>query len=309
MVRFEAIRKEFGNFTAVGGLTLDIPQGEIFGLLGPNGAGKTTTIKMACGLVVPTSGRIMVAGVDVQKGPEVAQQHIGYLSDVYALYDDLRVWEYLDYFAHAYRMNQSDIRPRILEVIGAVGLDVKEQEFISGLSRGMRQRLGLARAMLHRPKVLLLDEPASGLDPKARTTLYEILQALRDKGTTIVISSHILSELDGFCTSIGIMEQGKLVKSGSVTAMTDGLESERLIHIRWIDTEHTRVLALLSQLGCGRIVKVTEQEVHVQCPGTDEHISAVLCALIEQGVKIVSFSEHRRTVQDIYMKTSQHGVM
>lgn len=309
MVRFEAVRKEFGTFTAVGGLTLDIPQGEIFGLLGPNGAGKTTTIKMACGLVVPTSGRITIAGVDVQENTEVAQQHIGYLSDIYALYDDLRVWEYLDYFAHAYRMNEPDIRPRVREVIGAVGLDVKEQEFISGLSRGMRQRLGLARAILHRPKVLFLDEPASGLDPKARTTLYEILQALRDQGTTIVISSHILAELDGFCTSIGIMEQGKLVKSGLVSAMTERLDSERVIHIRWIDTEQTRVLALLDQLGCGRLVDVAEQEVRVQCPGSDENVSAVLCALIQQGVKVVSFSEQRRTVHDIYMNTSQHGVM
>jgi ABC-2 type transport system ATP-binding protein len=206
-------------------------------------------------------------------------------------------------------MNEPDIRPRVREVIGAVGLDVKEQDFISGLSRGMRQRLGLARAILHRPKVLFLDEPASGLDPKARTTLYEILQTLRDQGTTVVISSHILAELDGFCTSIGIMEQGKIVKSGLVSAMTAGLDPERVIHIRWIDTEQTRVLAVLEQLGCGRLVDVAERDVRIQCHGTDEDVSAVLCALVQQGVKVVSFSEQRRTVQDIYMKTSQHGVM
>jgi ABC-2 type transport system ATP-binding protein len=309
VIRFESVRKEFGRFTAVGGLTLEIPQGEIFGLIGPNGAGKTTAIKMACGLVAPTSGHITVAGIDVQQAPEAAQQHIGYLSDVYALYDDLRVWEYLDYFANAYRMNKRDIPLRIQEVIGAVGLEVKELEFINGLSRGMKQRLGLARAILHRPKVLFLDEPASGLDPKARMTLRDILQALRDQGTTILISSHILAELDGFCTSIGIMEQGKLVKSGLVSAMTQSLDTERLIYIRWIDAEQDHVLAVLGRLGYSELSDVGEGEVSVPCHGTDDDVSALLRALIEQGVKVVSFSEQRRTVQDVYMKMSQHGVM
>ena len=309
MIRFESVRKEYGRFTAVGGLTLEIPQGEIFGLIGPNGAGKTTTIKMACGLVAPTRGRIMVADVDVQRAPEVAQQHIGYLSDLYALYDDLRVWEYLDYFANAYRMNKRDIPLRIREVIGAVGLEVKEQELIHGLSRGMRQRLGLARAILHRPKVLFLDEPASGLDPKARTTLRDVLQALRDQGTTILISSHILAELDGFCTSIGIMEQGKLVKSGLVSAMVESLDTERLIFIRWLDAEHDHVLAVLGRLGYSGLSDIGKREVRVQCHGTDDDVSAVLRTLVAEGVKVVSFSEQRKTVQDVYMKMSQHGVM
>lgn len=309
MIRFESVRKEFGNFTAVGGLTLEISQGEIFGLIGPNGAGKTTIIKMACGLVAPTSGHITVAGVDVQQAPEAAQQHIGYLSDVYALYDDLRVWEYLDYFANAYRMNKADISLRIREVIGAAGLEAKEKELIHGLSRGMRQRLGLARAMLHRPKVLFLDEPASGLDPKARMTLRGMLQALHDQGTTILISSHILAELDGLCTSIGIMEQGKLVRSGLVSAMTESLDTERLIHIRWIDAEQDHVLSVLGRLGYRGLSDTGKQEVRVPCHGTDDEVSAVLRALVEQGVKVVSFSEQRRTVQDVYMKMSQHGVM
>ena len=264
MIRFESVRKEFGNFTAVGGLTLEISQGEIFGLIGPNGAGKTTIIKMACGLVAPTSGHITVAGVDVQQAPEAAQQHIGYLSDVYALYDDLRVWEYLDYFANAYRINKADISLRTREVIGAAGLEAKEQELIHGLSRGMRQRLGLARAMLHRPKVLFLDEPASGLDPKARMTLRGMLQALHDQGTTILISSHILAELDGLCTSIGIMEQGKLVRSGLVSAMTESLDTERLIHIRWIDAEQDHVLSVLGRLGYSGLSDTGKQEVRVK---------------------------------------------
>jgi ABC-2 type transport system ATP-binding protein len=309
MIRFESVRKEFGTFRAVGELTLEIPEGEIFGLIGPNGAGKTTTIKMACGLMVPTSGRITVAGADVQQTPEIAHQYIGYLSDIYAVYDDLRVWEYLDYFASAYRMTKADIPLRIREVIGAVGLEVKAQEFINGLSRGMKQRLGLARAMLHRPKVLFLDEPASGLDPKARMTLRDVLQALRDQGTTILISSHILTELDGLCTSIGIMEQGKLVKSGLVSVMTEGLDTERLIHIRWIGAEQEHVLAVLDRLGYSRLSEVGEREVRVQCHGTDDDVSTVLRTLVEQWVKVVSFSEHRQTVQDIYMKISQHGVM
>ncbi|MBX3326535.1 MAG: ABC transporter ATP-binding protein [Nitrospira sp.] len=309
MIRFESVRKEFGKFTAVEGLTLEIPQGEIFGLIGPNGAGKTTIIKMACGLVAPTRGRIVVADVDVQQMPEIAQQHIGYLSDIYALYDDLRVWEYLDYFANAYRMRTVEIAARIREVIGIVGLEAKEQELIHGLSRGMKQRLGLARSILHRPKVLFLDEPASGLDPKARMTLRDILQTLQRQGATILISSHILAELDGLCTSIGIMGQGKLVKSGLVAAMVKGLDTERLIQIRWIDAERDHVIAVLNRLGYSRLSNIGEGEVQLQCHGTDDEVSAVLRTLVEQGVKVVSVSEHQRTVQDVYMKVSRHGVM
>ena len=216
MIQLINLRKEFDDLVAVDDLNLTIPEGEIYGLIGPNGAGKTTTIRMTCGLLTPTLGRALVNGIDVAQDPEHAQQYIGYLSDFFAVYEDLKVWEYLDYFAHAYKMPEADIPARITEVITQVGLEVKRDALIHGLSRGMKQRLGIARAIIHRPKVLLLDEPASGLDPKARLELRQLLRFLRDQGATILISSHILTELEGFCTSIGIMEKGRMVRSGRI---------------------------------------------------------------------------------------------
>jgi len=173
MIHLEKLRKEFDELVAVNDLDVVIPEGEIYGLIGPNGAGKTTTIRMACGLLQPTDGRVFISGVDVHEEPERAQRFIGYLSDFFSVYDDLKVWEYLDYFAHAYKMPESEIPARIDEAIQQVGLEVKRDELIKGLSRGMKQRLGIARAVIHRPKVLLLDEPASGLDPKARRNVLQ----------------------------------------------------------------------------------------------------------------------------------------
>src|SRR6201987_3730183 len=234
MIELLNLRKEYDDAFAVDDLNLTIPQGEIFGLIGPNGAGKTTTIRMACGLLAPTLGRAVVAGVDVAQKPEQAQQHIGYLSDFFAVYEDLKVWEYLDYFAHAYKMPEAAIPARITEVIAQVSLEVKRDAMIRGLSRGMKQRLGIARAIIHRPKLLLLDEPAAGLDPKARLELPNLLRSLRDQGTTILISSHILTELEGFCTSIGIMEKGLMVRSGRIEEVTAAANPARDIRLSWI---------------------------------------------------------------------------
>jgi ABC-2 type transport system ATP-binding protein len=216
MIRLEKLRKEFDELVAVNDLEVVIPEGEIYGLIGPNGAGKTTTIRMACGLLEPTAGQVFISDVNVHEEPERAQQFIGYLSDFFSVYEDLKVWEYLDYFAHAYKLPEAGLSGRIDEVIQQVNLEVKRDAMIKGLSRGMKQRLGIARAIIHRPKVLLLDEPASGLDPKARLDLRNLLRALGEQGTTILISSHILTELEGFCTSIGLMERGVMVRSGTI---------------------------------------------------------------------------------------------
>lgn len=190
MIELIDLRKEYDNLVAVQDLNLTIPQGEIFGLIGPNGAGKTTTIRMACGLLMPTLGKAVVDGVDVAQEPERALRSIGYLSDFFAVYEDLKVWEYLDYFAHAYKVMESEIPTRVTEVIAQVALEVKRDALIRGLSRGMKQRLGIARAIIHRPNVLLLDEPASGLDPKARLELRNLLRSLRDGGTTPDFFAH-----------------------------------------------------------------------------------------------------------------------
>jgi ABC-2 type transport system ATP-binding protein len=303
------LRKEYDDVLAVDDLNLSIPPGEIFGLIGPNGAGKTTTIRMACGLLAPTLGRAMVAGIDVAQEPEQAQQFIGYLADFFAVYEDLKVWEYLDYFAHAYKLPESEIPARITEVITQVNLEVKRDAMIRGLSRGMKQRLGIARAIIHRPKVMLLDEPASGLDPKARLELRNLLRSLRDQGATILISSHILTELEGFCTSIGIMERGRLVRSGSIEQVTAAATSTRLVRISWAGNSLATAESKLR--GDPRIseLSLAAGSGTFRFSGDEEELAPVLAGLIASNIPVTSFGEVKQTVEDLYMKLSTHEVM
>ena len=309
MIELIHLRKEYDNLVAVQDLNLTIPQGEIFGLIGPNGAGKTTTIRMACGLLAPTMGRALVNGIDVSEEPERAQQSIGYLSDFFAVYEDLKVWEYLDYFAHAYKVAEVEISARVTEVIGQVSLEVKRDAMIRGLSRGMKQRLGIARAIIHRPKLLLLDEPASGLDPKARLDLRNLLRSLRDQGSTILISSHILTELEGFCTSIGIMEKGCMVRSGRIDEVTAAENLARDMRVSWLGDasgileEKLRGNANLSSL------QVSAGNATFQFAGSDEEMAALLASLVSAGVRVKTFAEVKQTVEDLYMRLSRHEVM
>ena len=308
------LRKEYDNVLAVDDLDLTIPQGEIYGLIGPNGAGKTTTIRMTCGLLSPTMGRARVAGVDVAQEPEKAQQHIGYLSDFFAVYEDLKVWEYLDYFAHAYKMRESEIPARVSEVIAEVNLEVKRDAMIRGLSRGMKQRLGIARAVIHRPKVLLLDEPASGLDPKARLDLRSLLLGLRDRGATILISSHILTELEGFCTSIGIMEKGRMVRSGRIEEVTAAENPARLVRLSWSGDSPAGDSLRTVQEQLQREPRISEVKLATGAgafgfAGPEEDLAPILAGLIAGGVKVTSFGEVKQTVEELYMKLSTHEVM
>lgn len=309
MIELLHLRKEYDTLLAVDNLTLTVPQGEIFGLIGPNGAGKTTTIRMAAGLLAPTMGRAVVAGVDVAKEPERAQQYIGYLADFFALYEDLKVWEYLDYFAHAYKMPESEIPSRINEVIAQVNLEIKRDELIHGLSRGMKQRLGIARAIIHRPKVMLLDEPASGLDPKARLELRNLLRSLRDQGATILISSHILTELEGFCTSIGIMERGQLVRSGSIEQVTAAAATTRLVRLSWAGDPLAVLQEKLKNDTRISDVNLTPGSGTFRFNGSEEDLAPVLAALVAANVPVTSFGEVKQTVEDVYMKLSTHEVM
>jgi ABC-2 type transport system ATP-binding protein len=309
VIEFIHLRKEYDDLVAVRDLSLTIPQGEIFGLIGPNGAGKTTTIRMACGLLAPTLGRALVNGVDVAEEPERALQSIGYLSDFFAVYEDLKVWEYLDYFAHAYRVTESDIPARVTEVIGQVSLEVKRDAMIQGLSRGMKQRLGIARAIIHRPKVLLLDEPASGLDPKARLELRTLLLSLRDQGTTILISSHILTELEGFCTSIGIMEKGRMVRSGRIDEVTAAENLARDFRIGWLGDANAALQAKLAGHPHAAKVQFGAGIGTFQFAGSDEELATLLADLITAGVRVTTFAEVKQTVEDLYMKLSRHEVM
>lgn len=307
MIEFHGLRREYGDVVAVEDLNVSIPEGEVYGLIGPNGAGKTTIIRMACGLLTPTAGQVRIAGVDVHESPEAAQSHIGYLSDFFSVYDDLKVWEYLDYFARAYKMPGAQLPARIDEVIGQVHLEVKRDALIKGLSRGMKQRLGIARAVIHKPRVLLLDEPASGLDPKARADLRGLLLALRAEGATILISSHILSEMEGFCTSIGVMEKGRMVRSGTIEEITKEESAYRTVRLGWVGDarvgEILRVIPKVSDAALGGAEGV------FRFTGSAEELADVLRQLIAGGVRVLFFGEVKQTVEDLYLKLSHHEVM
>jgi ABC-2 type transport system ATP-binding protein len=308
MIRFQSLRREYGNVVAVRDLNVSIPENEVYGLIGPNGAGKTTIIRMACGLLTPTEGHVTIAAVDVHRDPELAQSHIGYLSDFFSVYDDLKVWEYLDYFGHAYKMPTAQLKPRIDEVIQQVGLEVKRDALIRGLSRGMKQRLGIARAIIHKPKVLLLDEPASGLDPKARADLRNLLLALRAEGTTVLISSHILPDLEGFCTSIGVMEKGNMVRSGKIEEI-NSQESQHFCTVRlsWIgDAPVEQILRSTEKLS---VVAVRDSQALFRFAGSDDELAALLQQLIARGIRVISFGEVKQTIEDLYLKLSRNEVM
>src|SRR5258706_7394306 len=282
MIQLENVSKEYdlppgqpGKLIAADHLSLSVGRGEVFGLVGPNGAGKTTTLKMVCGLLTPTSGSVTVNQVDVSRDPERAQQYIGYLSDFFTVYDDLKVWEYLDYFARAYKMERQSIPSRIREVIQQLGLESKYDSFVAGLSRGMKQRMGIARAIIHDPPLLVLDEPASGLDPKARAELKDLLRQLNREGKTVFITSHVLSDLEEICTSLAIMEKGKLLRVGKIGDVMRGAGKAKRVRIRLAAPGFALGGWLAARPGVSE-VKADGLEAEMGFPGTEADLAALV---------------------------------
>jgi ABC-2 type transport system ATP-binding protein len=297
-----------GTIVAADNLNLDVADGEVFGLVGPNGAGKTTTLKMICGLHEPTSGTVTVNGVDVQSAPEEAQRHIGYLGDFFSLYDDLKVWEYLDYFAHAYKMDKAAIPARVDEVIRLMNLESKRDGPISGLSRGMKQRLGIGRAIIHDPPLLVLDEPAAGLDPKARVELKSLLKDQHARGKTIFITSHILADMEEICTSIAIMEKGRLLRVGRLQEVMQEGKSAKRMRVRLASPE----FAIAEWLGRrARVagVAVDELVAEFSLEGGDEDAAALLRDLILAGAPVCEMEEAAESLERLYWRISSGEVM
>ena len=326
MVRLENLTKEYdlppvkgrpAQVVAVDRVNLQIADGEIYGFVGPNGAGKTTTLKMICGLLVPTSGIVEVQGIDVEHRPEDALQFIGYLADFFSLYDDMKVWEYLDYFARAYKMPAHQIPARVTEVIAWVGLESKRDAFIQGLSRGMKQRLGIARAVLHNPPVLVLDEPASGLDPKARVELKDLLKNLNRDGKTILISSHVLSDLEEICTSVAIMEKGHLLRSGKLAAVMEQsteTAAKRRIRIRVAEVSDQLMEWLSARDGVteahpsAKIIPGSSS-VDFLFSGSDSALAALVKELVVAGAPVCAVEGSAESFEQIYARLSGGEVM
>ncbi|NUN98417.1 MAG: ABC transporter ATP-binding protein [Candidatus Omnitrophica bacterium] len=307
MVEIRNFWKSYGDFAAVKDFSLDIEEGDIYGFIGPNGAGKTTTIRFLSTLLEPTSGSATICGLDVLRKPLEVRRIIGYMPDMFGVYEGMRVWEYLDFFAALYGIKRASREAVINDVIQLLDLEKKRETFVEALSRGMQQRLCLAKTLLHDPKVLILDEPASGLDPRARVFIKELLKALQEMGKTIFISSHILSELADCCNKVAIIEQGTLVAAGDVRGILEQFRETLKLEIE-----------ILSEPGpcedvLARIPEVSSIEVHgklfkVDFTGELPHISTILKKLVEAGVEVLWFREVPPDLEDVFMQVTKGEV-
>src|SRR5580658_3178141 len=245
MIELTNFGKKYGDFTAVEGLTLKIEAGELFGFIGPNGAGKSTTIRFLATLLRATHGEGLVNGHSVTGDPLAVRRSVGYMPDNFGVYDGMKVWEFLDFFAVAYQIPRARRKQVIADCMELLDLTHKRDDYVNGLSRGMKQRLCLAKTLVHDPPVLILDEPASGLDPRARLEVKALLKDRKQMGKTILISSHILSELADFCTSIGIIERGKMLAAGSIQEIQARIRSHRVLKVKVLDQSTERAAAML----------------------------------------------------------------
>lgn len=304
VIATQQLTKQFGDSIAVSQVDLQVQQGEIYGLIGPNGAGKTTLIRMLATAEEPTLGSIAIGGqtlIQNQPNPDI-KRCIGFLPDDFPLYDDLLVWDYLDYFSRLYYLHEPELSQRLNEVLVLVDLESKRYSPISTLSRGMKQRLSLARTIIHKPTLLLLDEPVSGLDPVARVQFRQTLKTLQQQGLTIFISSHILSDLEDFCTSIGIMQMGQLVESSELRALYNRDQTQQLIISTVADL--APVEAFLQDHAFVHECKVLpdKHQIAVTFTGTDDDIVALLRSLISHNFPIIDFHRTQESLEEIFIK-------
>ncbi len=297
IVQLQQLRKEYYELVAVDDVDLAIDSGEIYGLVGPNGAGKTTLLRMVATTLDPTAGRVLFDGVDISKNPLPMRQHMGFMPDFFQLYNDLKVGETLSYFARAHGLPKR--RARVDEVLEIIGLASKKHTFVKGLSRGMTQRLGLGRAILHKPRLLLLDEPASGLDPLARRVLFEALRRIHAEGATIVISSHILGELSGLCTAVGIMHEGRFLETGRTDEVVRRIMPTRRISVVVLDQVDAAAGAI-EQFDSTANVHIEDGRVVFDYEGTDDGLAELNRLLIERGLAVARIEERETNLHEVY---------
>lgn len=304
MIELTEFGKDYGDFTAVESLTLDIAAGEMFGFIGPNGAGKSTTIRYLATLLKASRGDATVNGFSVNQDPMSVRRSIGYMPDDFGVYDGMKVWEFLDFFAVAYKIGRSQRKKIILDVLELLDLSHKRDDFVNGLSRGMKQRLCLAKTLVHDPPVLILDEPTSGLDPRARIEVKALLKELRRMGKTILISSHILSELADCCSSIGIIERGQLLMSGPIESVYRQIRKNRQVVIRFRENTEVGISVLRSRPEL-RDIDILENRVEVELEATDDQLSEIMKSLIDSGATMYSFNDKEPTLEDVFMMVTK----
>lgn len=303
VIEIDRLRKEYGTLVAVHDTHLAVEAGQVLGLIGPNGAGKTTLLRMLATVLKPTRGTIRVLGLDIGKDYLAVRKKIGYLPDFFNLYNDLTIEECLVFFAKAYGVNDREIAARLETVLEQIDMKGKRKDFVRHLSRGMVQRLGLGALLVHDPDVYLLDEPASGLDPRARIGLRDILLGLSRAGKTVIISSHILTELSGFCSHIAIMHEGKIVVGGAVEDMERRLAGTQRVTLRVL-ADVSRAAHLAEAYLKGAAVRVEDSQVVVEMVADDAVLAGLNRHLVEQGVGVISLSPQKTSLEDIFMKVS-----
>ena len=316
VVETRGLVKRYDRELAVAGIDLVVMPGEIYGLVGPNGAGKTTTMKILATLLAPTAGEALVTGIPVTADPNAVRRRIGYMPDFYGVYDDLRVWEYLDFFARCYGVPANRRGPMIGELLEIVDLSTKRDAYVESLSRGMRQRLCLAHTLVHDPALLILDEPASGLDPRARVEMREILRELRGMGKTILVSSHILPELGEMCTGVAIIDHGRVLRSGTIAEIERSLRASALLRIELVGDAGARDAAVAwlgSDPGVADVLPVEiESEdtirLDVSYDGPVGAQADLLRRMVEAGHRVSGFSQATTDLEEIFLKvTGQHA--
>jgi ABC-2 type transport system ATP-binding protein len=302
VIKTEQLTKKYGNIHAIHELCLDLQEGDLFGFIGPNGSGKTTTMKILATLLQPTWGEAYVCDQSIYTNPREIRRMIGYMPDFFGVYDDMKVIEYLEFFAAAYRIKGTARRKVCDDMLELVDLGYKREAFVTSLSRGMTQRLGLARVLLHDPQVLLLDEPASGLDPRARIEIRGLLKRLRGMGKTIMVSSHILPELADICNKVGIIELGKLKVNADVQEVLRQVRKQPLLHIELVGDLENAAKVLESHESVQSIdIRDGVLFVLIQEGMGDEQYCDLPNILLENGFKIKQFKEDEINLETAFM--------
>jgi len=298
------LTRMYGNIAALSGLDLTVNRGDLFGFIGSNGAGKTTTLRILATFLAPSAGRAQILGHDVVRDADAVRHVIGYMPDFFGVYKDMEVTEYLDFFGACYKIPTAQREKTVNDVLELVGLSEKKGALIGALSRGMQQRLGLARVLIHDPQLLLLDEPASGLDPRARIEMMAILQELQRLGKTIIISSHILSELQTLCNRVAIIEKGKLIYSGPVQGVRDQMSQGRVMWVR-VSSDPTEALSLLKSRSEITDATASDGQIKVTLASYDVDHSVVADVLVRGGARLIELREDEIGLEEVFMRVTR----
>jgi ABC-2 type transport system ATP-binding protein len=305
MISVRGLTKTYENGTrALRDVTFEVPEGDIFAFIGPNGAGKTTTIRVLVTLLEPTGGEASVGGEDVVRYPDRVRNLVGYMPDDFGVYEGVRVWEYLDFFAAAHRMPKLQRRRAVEDVMALTDLGPLRERMVETLSKGMRQRLCLAKTLVHDPKALILDEPASGLDPRARIEFRALLKTLAGMGKTILISSHILTELREICTSCCVIERGRIVASGRLDELAEKLLPVRIIVVRLLSGAD-RAAEELRRLAGVLSAQVDGRNVRVEFQGQDSEIHGLMKKLVEKDLPVIGLEEKERDMEALFLRITK----